>query len=81
MFAGILDLKAMTKNLRTFFRDRYFKQPGFRPCNHCARRLIVKEHRNLHGLGAISADDRAAIGKMGSEDRMGIAMAKLEEAS
>jgi hypothetical protein len=81
MLARIFDLQSMTKNLGTFFRDRYFKQPGFRPRNHCAWWLIVKQQRNLHGLGAISANDRAAIGQMGAQDRMGIAMPKLEEAS
>jgi hypothetical protein len=81
MLARIFYLQAMTKNLGTCFRDRYFKQPGFRPRNHCARWLIIQQQRNLHGLGAISADDRAPIGQMGSQDRMGIAMPKLEEAS
>jgi hypothetical protein len=81
MLARIFDLQAMTKNLGTFFRDCYFKQPGFRPRNHCAWWLIVQQQRNLHGLRAISANDRAAVGQVGAQDRMGIAMPKLEEAS
>jgi hypothetical protein len=78
MLAGVFDLQAMTKNLGTLFRDRYLEQPGFRPRNHRARRLVVKEHRNLHGLGAVSADNSAAIGQVGSQDRMRIGMSKLK---